>query len=116
MANVYLSLTFQELEDKTVLLRLAHLYEAGEDAEYSKLAKVELKQMFYGKEIKEINEMSLSANQKKSEMRPRLEWRVEGDQKAAKHERRPLRGGPVNGSTLVVELAPMEIRTFLLKF
>lgn len=108
-------ITLQEL-DKTVLLRLAHLYEAGEDAEYSKLAKVELKKMFYGKEIKEMNEMSLSANQKKSEMRPRLEWRVEGDHKAAKHECIPLRGGPVNGSTLVVELASMEIRTFLLKF
>uniref|UniRef100_A0A7C8ZG67 Alpha-mannosidase n=1 Tax=Opuntia streptacantha TaxID=393608 RepID=A0A7C8ZG67_OPUST len=109
-------ITLQELEDKTVLLRLAHLYEAGEDAEYSKLAKVELKKMFRGKEIKEMNEMSLSANQKKSEMRPRLQWRVEGDHKATKHERIPLRGAPVNSSTLLVELAPMEIRTFLLKF
>lgn len=28
----------------------------------------------------------------------------------------PVRGGPVNSTTLVVELGPMEIRTFLLKF
>ncbi|KAL9245638.1 hypothetical protein vseg_019263 [Gypsophila vaccaria] len=107
-------ITLQELEDKTVLLRLAHLYEAGEDAVYSTMARVELKKMFAGKTIKELKEMSLSANQEKSKMR-RLEWRVEGDETNV-GETTPLRGGPVNGLTLVVELGPMEIRTFVLKF
>lgn len=63
-------------------------------------------------QIKEVKEMSLSANQEKSEMR-RMKWRVEGD--AAK-EHIPIRGRPISGSSLVVELGPMEIRTFLLKF
>lgn len=108
-------ITLQELEDKTVLLRLAHLYEDGEDSKLSRLAEVELKKMFAGKEIKEVNEMNLSVNQKKSEMRNRLKWRVEGDEANAS-EHIPLRGGPVDGSTLVVELGPMEIRTFLLNF
>ncbi|XP_074264405.1 alpha-mannosidase isoform X2 [Silene latifolia] len=107
-------ITLQELEDKTVLLRLAHLYEAGEDAVYSKMAVVELKKIFAEKRIKEVKEMSLSANQEKSKMR-RLEWRVEGDN-IKTGEQTPLRGGPVDASTLVVELGPMEIRTFLLKF
>ncbi|GMP32032.1 hypothetical protein CsSME_00005979 [Camellia sinensis var. sinensis] len=105
-------ITLQELDDGKVLLRLAHLYEAGEDAEYSTLAEVELKKMFAGKVIKEAEEMSLSANQGKAKMK-KMTWKVEGDNGG---EAAIVRGGPVNSSTLVVELGPMEIRTFLLTF
>lgn len=63
-------------------------------------------------QIKELKEMSLSANQEKSEMK-RMAWRTEGDTDAAPN---PVRGGSVDGSALIVELGPMEIRTFLLKF
>lgn len=105
-------ITLQELDDGSVLLRLAHLYEAGEDAAYSTLAKVELKKMFSGKAIKELKEMSLSSNQEKSEMK-KMKWKVEGDNG---EQPSPVRGGPVDSSTLVVELGPMEIRTFLLQF
>lgn len=56
--------------------------------------------------------MSLSANQEKSEMK-KMTWKVEGDNG---DEPTPIRGGAVSSSTLVVELGPMEIRTFLLKF
>ena len=63
-------------------------------------------------QIKEIAETNLSTNQEKSEMK-RLNWKVEGENG---DETAPLRGGPVDNSTLVVELGPMEIRTFLLKF
>lgn len=105
-------ITLQELDDGSVLLRLAHLYEAGEDAEYSTMAQVELKKIFSGKMIKEIKETNLSANQDKWEMR-RLKWNVEGENG---EEPSPIRGDPVSNSTLIVELGPMEIRTFLLKF
>ncbi|KAK2632576.1 hypothetical protein EUGRSUZ_L01376 [Eucalyptus grandis] len=105
-------ITLQELDDGSALLRLAHLYEVGEDAEYSTLAKVELKRMFAGRTIREVKEMSLSANQEKSEMK-RMTWKVEGEAAA---EPTPLRGGPVDVLDLIVELGPMEIRTFLLKF
>ncbi|XAR73763.1 Alpha-mannosidase [Bertholletia excelsa] len=105
-------ITLQELNYGNVLLRLAHLYEAGEDADYSKLVTVELKKMFAGRMIKEIKEMSLSANQEKSQMK-NMNWKVEGDKGG---EAAPVRGGPVDKSTLVVELGPMEIRTFLLTF
>ncbi|XP_055962394.1 alpha-mannosidase isoform X2 [Mercurialis annua] len=106
-------ITLQELDDGSVLLRLAHLYEGGEDVNHSTLAKVELKKMFSGKKIKEVKEMSLSANQLKSEIK-KMKWKVEGD-----NENQPsaaVRGSPVDTSTLAVELGPMEIRTFLLKF
>ncbi|KAF9678599.1 hypothetical protein SADUNF_Sadunf07G0051300 [Salix dunnii] len=105
-------ITLQELDDGSVLLRLAHLYEAGEDAAYSTLAKVELKKMFNGKAIRELKEMSLSSNQEKSEMK-KMTWKVEGD---SGEQPSPVRGGPVDSSTLIVELGPMEIRTFLLQF
>ncbi|KAL7152693.1 hypothetical protein ABFS83_04G115600 [Erythranthe nasuta] len=108
-------LTLQELEDGTVLLRLAHLYEDGEDNDLSVMATVELKKVFRNKKINKIKEMSLSANQEREEMvRKRLSWKVEGS-KTNKQDN-DLRGGPVNPVKLTVELAPMEIRTFIIDF
>ncbi|KAL5819120.1 hypothetical protein ACOSQ4_022962 [Xanthoceras sorbifolium] len=47
-------ITLQELDNGSVLVQLAHLYETGEDPEYSTLAKVEMKKIFYEKSIKEV--------------------------------------------------------------
>ncbi|KAK7307474.1 hypothetical protein VNO77_40576 [Canavalia gladiata] len=105
-------ITLEELDNENVLLRLAHLYEPGEDVQYSTLTKVELKKMFSTKTIKELNEVSLSANQEKSKMRKKT-WKVEGEKG---QESQAVRGGPVSHINLVVEIGPMEIRTFLLKF
>ncbi|CAL5197469.1 unnamed protein product [Lathyrus oleraceus] len=105
-------LTLEELDGGIVLLRLAHLYEQSEDAQYSTLAKVELKKLFATKTIKELKEVSLSANQEKSKMK-KMTWKVEGDKG---QEPQAVRGGSVSTSDFVVELGPMEIRTFLLKF
>ncbi|XP_057783917.1 LOW QUALITY PROTEIN: alpha-mannosidase [Salvia miltiorrhiza] len=110
-SNVAL-ITLQEMGDGSVLLRLANLYEAGEDPDYSKLAKVELKKMFAGKTITKIKETSLTTNQERSEMK-RVTWQVEG---TTQNEAAPNRGAPVDASSLVVEVAPMEIRTFVLSF
>lgn len=63
-------------------------------------------------QIKEITETSLSTNQVKSEMK-RLNWKIEGGDENTSS---PVRGDPVDSEALVVELGPMEIRTFLLKF
>jgi len=55
--------------------------------------------------------MSLSANQERVEMEKRkLDWKVEG----STDEPKVVRGGPVDPTNLVVELAPMEIRTFFI--
>lgn len=57
--------------------------------------------------------MSLSANQERAEMEnKRLVWKVEGPAE----EPKVVRGGPVDPVELVVELAPMEIRTFFIDF
>ncbi|KAJ0639216.1 putative alpha-mannosidase [Helianthus annuus] len=105
-------LTLQELEDGKVLLRLAHLYESGEDKDLSVMTSVELKKLFAKRKITNVSEMSLSANQGRAEMeKKRLVWKVEG----SKNDDEPAgqRGGPVDPHKLVVELAPMEIRTFI---
>lgn len=105
-------ITLQNLDDGTTLLRLAHLFQAAEDPQYSVMAKIELRKVFGKRTIKELIEANLSANQKKSEMK-KLNWRVVGDTESGPA---PMRGGPVDNRALVVELGPMEIRTFLLKF
>ncbi|XP_048333920.2 probable alpha-mannosidase At5g13980 [Ziziphus jujuba] len=106
-------ITLEELENGGVLLRLAHLYEIGEDKDLSVTASVELKRLFVNKKINKIEETSLSANQQRAEMeRKRLVWKVEG----STEEPKVSRGGPVDPTKLVVELAPMEIRTFIINF
>lgn len=104
-------ITLQSIDDGTTLLRLSHLFQTAEDPKYSVMAKVELKKLFGKRTIKELTETNLSANQKKSEMR-KLNWRVVGDTESGLT---PIKGGPVDSQALVVELGPMEIRTFLLK-
>jgi len=105
-------ITLQNLDDGTTLLRLAHLFQAAEDPKYSEIAKVDLKKVFGKRTITELTETNLSANQKKSEMK-KLNWRVIGDTESGPA---PVKGGPLDSRALVVELGPMEIRTFLLKF
>lgn len=63
-------------------------------------------------QIKKVKESSLSANQDKSEMK-RMSWEVEGQTES---EGGVIRGSGVDASSLVVELGPMEIRTFILSF
>ncbi|KAL0344190.1 UNVERIFIED_CONTAM: Alpha-mannosidase [Sesamum angustifolium] len=83
----------------------------GEDKDYSVVTGVELKKLFPDKKIMKVAEMSLSANQERMEMeKKRLDWKVEGDPEGGK----VVRGGPVDPVKLVVELAPMEIRTFII--
>ncbi|KAM7277621.1 hypothetical protein ACFE04_004755 [Oxalis oulophora] len=105
-------ITLEELESGQVLVRLAHLYEIDEDKDYSVKASVELRKLFDGKEIYKVTETSLSANQERAKVeKRRLVWRVEGHE-----EKKVSRGGPLDPSKLSVELAPMEIRTFLIEF
>ncbi|KAL5795367.1 hypothetical protein ACOSQ2_000187 [Xanthoceras sorbifolium] len=107
-------ITLQELDNGKVLLRLAHLFEIGEDKDLSVMSSVELKKVFPNKQINKVTEMSLSANQERAEMeKKRLVWKVEG---SSGEESKVVRGGPVDPTTLVVELAPMEIRTFVINF
>ncbi|KAG6527682.1 hypothetical protein ZIOFF_009808 [Zingiber officinale] len=106
-------ITLQELQDGNVLIRFAHMYEAGEDKNLSEMAYVDLKKMFPGKKISKIVEMNLSANQERQQMeKKKLKWQVESSPSAET----VVRGGLVDFTELVIELGPMEIRTFILNF
>lgn len=114
----------------------------GEDKDLSVMANVELKQLFPRKKVEEwamksrkrlisphnlfllyccfwlqigkVTEMNLSANQERAEMeKKRLVWKVE---EGSAEEAKVVRGGRVDPAKLVVELGPMEIRTFLIEF
>eukprot|EP00268_Persea_americana_P056668 TRINITY_DN6711_c0_g2_i1.p1 TRINITY_DN6711_c0_g2~~TRINITY_DN6711_c0_g2_i1.p1 ORF type:complete len:1015 (-),score=152.71 TRINITY_DN6711_c0_g2_i1:139-3183(-) len=106
-------ITLQELEDGSVLLRLAHLYEMGEDKNLSVMASVDLEKLFPNKKISKLTEVSLSTNQERAEMlKKRLVWQVKAD----RMEDTTVRGGPVDVSKPVVMIGPMEIRTFIITF
>jgi len=62
-------------------------------------------------QIIEVVEVSLSANQKKSDMK-KLEWSVENEE----FQKDILRGRPMGKDERSVEIAPMEIRSFLITF
>ncbi|KAI3856688.1 hypothetical protein MKX03_026813 [Papaver bracteatum] len=107
-------LTLQELVDGKVLVRMAHLYEMGEDKDLSTMARVELRKLFPYKKIGQVTEMSLSANQERAEMeRKRLVWKNEGSSEV---KAKVVKGGALDPVKLVVELGPMEIRTFTVDF
>jgi hypothetical protein len=83
--------------------------------------------LFLDLQIDEVEEVSLSANQKKSEMRKKLQWRIEGAAAAGdnSHKNTPRRdpmiknsscGDPMIRTKYMVVLAPMEIKTFLIEF
>jgi hypothetical protein len=126
--NVHL-LNLRTLDTGEVLLRLHHIYGIGEDAVYSDVAKVDLQNLFKNLRITKISEMSLSANMLKSEMH-RYDWNTasvssskipveEGndDVESRSMERiRDYRYKPVTLDSMVVELKPMDIRTFIVRF
>jgi hypothetical protein len=93
--------------------------------------------LFLDLQIDEVEEVSLSANQKKSEMREKLQWRIEGAAAAgdSSHKNTPHGdpmikntprtdpmiknsscGDPMIRTKYMVVLAPMEIKTFLIEF
>lgn len=58
--------------------------------------------------------MSLSANQERVEMeKKRLVWKIKG---APKKEHKLVKGAPIDPVKQVLELGPMEIRTFTIDF
>lgn len=64
-----------------------------------------------------MRELSLSANQEREEMeKRRLVWKVEGESENQNENPKVVRGVPVDPKKLEVDLAPMEIRTFVMEF
>ncbi|KAL2629535.1 hypothetical protein R1flu_014221 [Riccia fluitans] len=104
-------ITLQELEEDEILFRLAHLYQVGEDNVLSAVASVDTQALFGTRRIDKIEEVTLTANQKKSDVEP-LQWTVEKEPNSPN----PMRGRKHEKNEVLVELAPMEIRTFVATF
>jgi alpha-mannosidase len=90
------------------LVRLAHLYEAGEDAALSAPASVDLATLFAPRAVAAAVEMTLPGAAPLAGVRPTT-YRTEGGLDVTL----PVLPPPPSGPGLEVTLAPMEVRTFL---
>eukprot|EP01116_Phalansterium_solitarium_P019911 TRINITY_DN5728_c0_g2_i1.p1 TRINITY_DN5728_c0_g2~~TRINITY_DN5728_c0_g2_i1.p1 ORF type:complete len:1012 (-),score=366.51 TRINITY_DN5728_c0_g2_i1:80-3115(-) len=107
-ANVRLE-TLKTRPDGSVLLRLAHLYAVGDDAQLSQNVTVDLTSLFADRTPISVTELTLTANRPISELR-RLTWNVENEQPY----KPAVQDSAVND--FVINLAPMDIRTFSVRF
>jgi len=107
--NVHL-LNFKTRMDGTVLLRLTHLFALGEDHEFSRPVTVDLSALFPGMQLVEATELTLSANQPKSEVH-RLVWKTATDAS----DNTGLESIPIAADYKVV-MNPMDTRTFSIRY
>eukprot|EP01062_Namystynia_karyoxenos_P008269 TRINITY_DN12907_c0_g1_i1.p1 TRINITY_DN12907_c0_g1~~TRINITY_DN12907_c0_g1_i1.p1 ORF type:complete len:1050 (+),score=264.30 TRINITY_DN12907_c0_g1_i1:83-3151(+) len=100
--------TLERLTSSVLLVRIAHQYGEGEDAELSKPASVDLAALLTGVTVRAAEELTLSANRPLSAAR-RLLWRdaAAGGTTSTAPRRQGLSG-------TVLTLRPMEVRTVML--
>jgi len=102
--------TFKTLPTGDVLLRLHHLYAINEDENLSANITVDISTLFNGIYPVKISEMTLTANRPIEQLH-RLKWIT--------NESTETQGEEENSAEInnfQVELSPMEIRTFLVRF
>ena len=129
--NVHL-LTLEARSNKELLVRLAHQFAVGEDASLSAPVSVDLFQLLQAWEPVSAQEMTLSANQLKSEQfAGKIQWPTEASASVGatpavasltaegkaevKKGTQQLRGAANAAGSFVVELNPMQIKTFLVQ-
>jgi len=101
-------LTAHSQSPDTLLLRLAHMFEAGEDANLSLPVTVSLSSLFAHWEITSAKEMTLTANQELASA-PITTYNTDDGQVITL----PVVPPKPTGASLSVNLSPMQIRTFL---
>jgi len=89
----------------TMILRLAHQYEVGEDAVLSKPAIIDLQKVFSHVQLSSCVEMSLTANQKASDVN-RYKWKTE---RASSLNQKVVK---LPSITPLVTINPMQIKTY----
>merc|ERR1712070_1188069 len=102
---------YASINDGKLLFRLTHMYSVGEHPELSKPVTVDLASLFgNGYKITDVEDMSLTANQKKMDMeKNKMVWKTDVD---------PVMpaGDWVPTKDLKVTIRPMEVRTFHIEF
>jgi hypothetical protein len=104
-ANVHL-LTTHALSSSTLLLRLAHLFEAGEDAALSQPATVSLSGLFANRTLSACTELTLPGSQPLANVQVHTVMTTEGPSTW------PVLPAAPAGPGQSIELAPMAVRTF----
>eukprot|EP00884_Botryococcus_braunii_P017840 jgi/Botrbrau1/473/Bobra.110_2s0111.2 len=123
--NVHL-LTMKPMDDGRLLLRLAHLFQEGEDADMSTPVTVDLNKLLAGITFVEVLEATLSGTRPLSQVKRKV-WNGGGPLAASSGSLWGPSAAPreahvalecsadCHRQQLPVELYPMEIRTFLLR-
>ncbi|KAJ1527978.1 hypothetical protein ONE63_007908 [Megalurothrips usitatus] len=105
--NVHV-LTLEPWKGKSLLLRLEHFVERGEDHELSKVATVNVQDMLSPFKILRVRETTLAANHWLKDSQ-RLKWKVESNEIEEVEEVKVQ-----DENDFVVQLSPMQIRTFVI--
>lgn len=106
--NVHV-LTLEPWKGKSLLLRLEHFVEKGEDHELSKVASVDIQDILSPFKILRLRETTLGGNHWLSQSE-RLEWKTESNSIEMVDEDLIAQGE----TDFVVKLSPMQIRTFVI--
>ncbi|XP_055640599.1 lysosomal alpha-mannosidase-like isoform X1 [Toxorhynchites rutilus septentrionalis] len=120
-------MSFEPWKENSILVRFEHLLEKDEDPTYSKPVKFNLQDIFRSFSIEEVHETTLAGNQWKEEntrlkFKPDPEYLQHPSAEYPKHSN--VVSGPadtveslrnVNNDGYEIELAPMQIRTFVME-
>jgi hypothetical protein len=107
--NVHLA-TAHSRGGGALLLRLAHTFEAGEDAALSQNATVPLARLFAGMVVASAVEMTLPGSQPLAGVPQRTFVTDAGETVTV-----PVLPAPPSGADMDITLSPMQIRTFLVQ-
>ncbi len=121
--NLNLLTFIKEFESETVssiIIRIEHFYEIGEDATLSKPVKFDLKKFFlnFGFSILSVDELALGANMKVEELTERLQWKAQQSRLTKRDYGDFLKNfykkqkTSVKSDDFIYDFQPMQIRTF----
>jgi alpha-mannosidase len=106
-------MTFEKMSESSLLIRFAHQFAINEDPNLSKSVQINLNSLLHQYSIKNIREVTLSANQEKSERtKSKIIW------KSTNANRNLVELGEqveIDNKTrnFIFTIRPMEIKTFI---
>mmetsp|Transcript_4107 Transcript_4107/g.13171 ORF Transcript_4107/g.13171 Transcript_4107/m.13171 type:complete len:271 (+) Transcript_4107:255-1067(+) len=107
-ANVQL-VSLEPVAEHKVLVRLAHQFGLGEDAELSRPVTIDVARLFAGRRIATLEERGLTGTVPRAEvLQRRIAWPVEGEPSP----KVPGAEGRSGNTPMQVTLGPLQIRTF----
>lgn len=104
-------------QEENLLMRFEHFYEYNEDNELSEPVQFDLQDLFNGTfTITSLEELSLGANMNVDGLINRLKWNGENNENRPKIEKKENQFSNEKASPFIINLNPMQIRTFRVKY